>query len=133
MSMKIKTALVLLVTLVIGIILGALLDRAYIHNKFKKEFSSSRTREGFVERMEKIIVLTPEQRARVKPVLEKYGDRLMKFHDEFRGRMQELFKSFHDELEPLLTPEQMKNLETRFLSPRHLMNDGKKTERKSCD
>jgi len=133
MSMKVKTALVLLVTLVIGIVLGVLLDRAYMHFRFKKEFSSSRTRVGFVERMEKIITPTPEQQPKVKPILEKYGESLMKFHDESRGRIQEIFKAFHDELRPLLTPEQMNNLETRFLHPRHLLGPEKKVGKKPCE
>lgn len=113
MNIKVKTALILTGTLVIGIVLGAMLNRALMHMKIKG-FLAMRTHKGFVERMEAIIQPSAPQKKEVTAILDKYALQFDAMHEEFKGRIASLLDSFKNDLNPVLTPEQMKVMEEKF-------------------
>lgn len=113
MNMKVKTALILIGTLVIGIVLGAMLNRALMHMRIKG-FLAMRTHKGFVERMEEIIRPSDPQKKEVTAILDKYALQFDAMHEEFKGRMASLLDNFKTDLTPVLTPEQMKIMEEKF-------------------
>lgn len=113
MNIKVKTALILIGTLVIGIVLGAMLNRALMHMRIKG-FLSIRTHKGFVERLEEIIQPSAPQKKEVTAILDKYALQFDTLHEEFKGRMASLLDNFKTDLTPALTPEQMKIMEEKF-------------------
>lgn len=113
MNIKVKTTLILTGTLVIGILLGAMLNRALMHMKIKG-FLAMRTHKGFVERIETMIQPSDPQKKEVSAILDKYALQFDAMHEEFKGRMSSLLDSFKDDLTPVLTPEQMKMMEDKF-------------------
>ncbi|MCU0287636.1 MAG: hypothetical protein MUF15_14740 [Acidobacteria bacterium] len=127
MNIKVKTTLILIGTLVIGILLGAMLDRALMRMKIKG-FLAMRTHKGFVERMEIIIQPASSQKKEVVAVLEKYALQFDTMHEEFKGRIKSLLDSFKNDLTPVLTPEQMKKMEEKFFNsgPFHAHKSRKK-------
>ena len=128
MNIKVKTALILICTLVIGIVLGAMLNRALMHMKIKG-FLAMRTHKGFVERLEDIIQPTTPQKNEVTAILDKYALQFDSLHEEFKGRVSSLLTSFKNDLTPVLTPEQMKNMEEKFFtSPFHNPHKSKSGE-----
>ncbi|MCU0646281.1 MAG: hypothetical protein MUC94_18740, partial [bacterium] len=55
MNMKAKTTLILLVTLLIGILLGVFLDRTIMRFRFQKRFSEVRQPRGITRMFENLI------------------------------------------------------------------------------
>jgi hypothetical protein len=115
MNIKVKTALILIGTLVIGIVLGAMLNRALMQMRIKG-FLAMRTHKGFVERMEKIIQPAATQQKEVTAILDKYALQFDAMHEEFKGRIDSLLNSFKNDLTPVLTPDQMKSMEEKFFN-----------------
>lgn len=117
MSAKWKIILYLIVTLIIGIVIGAMLNRALVQkrikNIFKTEIGSLLVRDA--ERV--LPPMSPEQRKLIREVLDKHAKQLSEIHERFGNEIQSAFKSLREEIDPLLTAEQKKQLEGMFPGP----------------
>jgi hypothetical protein len=110
MNMKIKTMIILVFTLLIGIILGALLDRTIMRIRFQKRFHEVRRARGITRLLEDLIRPDESQYEAVKGILEKYSKRL---HDQREKSFQEMdvvMDSLRAELDQILTDEQKARL-----------------------
>ena len=117
LDIKVKTALILVVTLLIGIVFGAMLHRAIFQNKVKG-FLAMQTPDGFARRFERAIDTTPGQKEKVRKILDKYAEQFFEINQSHREEVAALFKSFHGELSRVLTPEQMEKMRSRrFFRP----------------
>jgi hypothetical protein len=116
MNIKMKIALIILVTLVIGIVLGALLNRAFLRYRIQRAFHD-RNPVGMVSFMEEVIQPTPEQRVLIREILENHRKKTEEIRDEFMLEMREAFESLEAELDPILTPEQKKRLKDHSFRP----------------
>jgi uncharacterized membrane-anchored protein YhcB (DUF1043 family) len=128
MNIKVKTALILIGTLVIGIVLGAMLNRAFMQMRIKG-FLAMRTHKGFVERLEEIIQPSASQKKEVTAILDKYALQFDTLHEEFKGRMASHLDSFKTDLTPVLTPEQMKIMEEKFFKTGPFHGDRKSRDK----
>lgn len=128
MNIKVKTALILIGTLVIGIVLGAMLNRALMHMRIKG-FLAMRTHKGFVERLEEIIQPSPTQKKEVTAILDKYALQFDALHEEFKGRMTSLLDNFKTDLTPALTPGQMKIIKEKFFNTGPFHDDHKSRDK----
>jgi len=109
MNVKVKTALIILITLIIGIFLGAMLNRALLRYKIRKTFSMHQPdRLAFF--IEEMIQPAPDQRAQICVIVEKHAGRMEEMRQKFFTEMQVERESFLKELNPLLTPEQKERL-----------------------
>jgi len=117
MNTKVKIVLIIIVTLVIGIVLGAMLNRAFLRHRIHKAFAA-RNPMGMVSIMERSIRPTPDQREQIREILENHMKKSSDIRDKFMMEMQAEFESLEAELDPILTPEQKKRLKERFFSPR---------------
>lgn len=117
MSAKWKIILHLIVTLIIGIVIGAMLNRALVQkrikNIFKTEIGSLLIRDA--ERV--LPPMSPEQRKLIREILDKHAKQLSEIHERFGNEIQSAFKSLREEIDPLLTAEQKKQLEGMFPGP----------------
>lgn len=116
MNTKVKIALMIIVTLVIGIVFGALLNRALLRYRIQRAFAD-RNPAGMISFMEERIRPTPDQRAKIREILEKHRIKSQEIRDRFMEEMQSEFESLESELDPILTPEQKRRLRERPPGP----------------
>jgi len=131
--MKLKSALLITITLIVGIVIGFLINGQLTHRKYKK-FIEFRKEEGFKDRHYHFLQPTESQKEKIDPVMDKYA----KLNSElFKGIRQEhdsLMVNFFEELKPLLDNEQIEKLEKfremkrdrRAGDPRHAPRHKKK-------
>jgi len=116
MNTKVKIALIIIVTLVIGIVLGAMLNRAFMRFRIQRAFAD-RNPMGMISFIEKDIRPTPDQREKIREVLEKHRKKSLDLREKFMMEMRAEFESLEAELDPILTPEQKNRLKRRFRGP----------------
>lgn len=108
--MKIKAVLTILISLVLGFIIGFMVSQELIRYR-TKDVQSMSSNETFKSRTYAIIEPDDQQKAFIDPVIEKYSEKL----NEARGRMKkeyhDILSAFHDELRPFLNESQIKRLE----------------------
>ncbi len=110
MNIKVKTTLIILATLIIGIIFGALLSRAYLHHRIRQAFIMVNPNR-FMPFFEETISPTPEQSERINKIFEKHAQQVFELRKNFEKGMASSFESLRKELDSVLTPEQKKRLE----------------------
>jgi hypothetical protein len=110
-----KTILVILITLIIGMIIGALVTGAFARYRVRR-FMSMREPGHLVTRIERIIGPDESQREAVREILRKHSEQFLEIHAQFEGEMLALRDSLKKDLDPLLTDEQKARLER---GPRH--------------
>jgi len=117
MSPKWKIILYLVIVLIIGIVIGAMLNRALIQKRIKNIF---RTEIGslLVRDAERVLApMSPAQEELIRQILDKHAEKLSEIHERFGNEIQAAFKSLREEIDPLLTAEQKKQLEGMFPGP----------------
>lgn len=116
MNTKVKIALIIIVTLVIGIVLGAMLNRALMRHRILRAFADRNPR-GMISFIERSIRPDPDQREQIREILEKHRIRAQEIRDRFMEEMQAEFESLEAELDPILTPDQKERLKRHFRGP----------------
>jgi len=116
MNTKVKIALIIVLTLVIGIVLGAMINRAFLRYRIQKAFLN-RNPVGMVSFLEEVIQPTPEQRILIREILEKHRKKSEELREKFMMEMKTEFESLEAELDPILTPEQKNRLKRRSFRP----------------
>ena len=106
MNIKVKTMSILIVTLVIGMVLGALIHGAVMQNRLKQTAFRMRTPMGFIQRMERVIQPDDSQRAEMRKILQKHFQKIDRYQAEIAGKMD----SLRIELETILTEKQKERL-----------------------
>lgn len=115
MNTKIKSALLLLTILFIGVVAGVLGSHLYVQHRIQKFHSERGIRgERFLQhRFEQLLVPTPEQAVVLDSVFEKYDPKFRELNQRMRTESMMLLDSLHAELKPILTKKQMELLESR--------------------
>jgi Spy/CpxP family protein refolding chaperone len=108
-SLKWKLALGFLLVFLAGVTVGF-----FVSARYGRPFHFG-PREGalaqrMMERLRSELALTPEQTARIKPIIEQNAAKLESIRGETGRRVREIFKQTHEEISPQLTPEQQKKL-----------------------
>jgi hypothetical protein len=114
MNTKIKATFIILITLIIGIIIGSMLSRAYLLYRVKKLIPFRREPINFINHIEEIIQPTAEQREQVREILKKHAEQTLEIHNRHQKEIQESIEALNAELDPILTPEQKKRLKEGF-------------------
>jgi hypothetical protein len=107
--MKTRSILVILVTLIIGFILGMLTSaqlRSHRLNPVRVYFSEERFREGFY----KAIQPDEQQKAQIDIILDKYAKINSGIQTNFRKELDQSMKEFRKELDSNLTKDQLARL-----------------------
>ncbi len=114
MSPRTKSTLLLLATLVIGLVLGALLNGYFVRQRLDR-IGHFATPLGFGERIERAIEPTSEeQREAIRAVLDDAAPKAVAIMRESRSRMAALNDSVKAELGNVLSEDQMKRLDERM-------------------
>lgn len=107
--MKTKSVIVILLTLVIGFILGMLTSAQIRYHRLKPVrvyFSEERFRDGFY----KAIQPDQQQKVKIDLILDKYAKINSDLQNKFRKDMDASMKEFRKDLDQNLTKEQLTRL-----------------------
>jgi Spy/CpxP family protein refolding chaperone len=110
MSTRLTATLALVLTLLIGIILGALGNRALIRSHFFHGRALGKgmlDRGAVVERMQRQLDVTDAQRDTVHAILQSHADRMLELNREHGEEMMRLMDTLLADLKPVLTDEQL--------------------------
>jgi hypothetical protein len=109
MKMKAKPIIIIVITLVIGFVLGMLTSAQIRYSRLKPVrvfFSEGRFRQGFYE----VIQPDEKQKETIDQLLSKYAGINSEIQSDFRKKMDSTMKEFWKELEPSLTKDQLSRL-----------------------
>src|ERR1035437_3128279 len=107
--MKAKSIFVVLVTLIIGFILGMLTSAQIRYHRLKPVrvfFSEQRFRDGFYQTIQP----DEQQKAKIDLILNKYGKITSQLQTNFRKELDSSMKEFRNEIDLNLTKEQLARL-----------------------
>jgi len=113
--MKAKPIIVVIITLIIGFVLGMLTSAQIRYHKLKPVrvyFSEERFRDGFYHAIQP----NEQQKAKIDLVLDKYARINSDLQNNFRKELDASMKDFRKELDSNLTKEQLarlKNMDVR--------------------
>lgn len=113
MNIKAKTTLIIIITLAIGIVIGAMLNRALSQNRIRR-ILSRRNPPMFISFYERIIEPDDSQRELIRKILDKYAKRFSEIRTNFGEELESSIESMRAELDPILTPEQKERLKKGF-------------------
>lgn len=108
--MKTKSILVLIATLILGFFLGWL-SSSIVMNRKVKEIRAYSSYDGIRHSVISKINPTAEQRKKIEPVVEKFSRKNLDLRKKYIKEFLEIRDEFHKELFPLLTEEQIQNIE----------------------
>jgi hypothetical protein len=114
MTINTKTALILVSTLIIGVVVGMLAVRVVARYYFGPPPGLPISKH-FADRFERLIDPVETQKDTVRAILESYGERFANMHDEHFTEMKTLMDSMHVDLSSFLTEEQVKRIEERMM------------------
>lgn len=112
MNVKLKSVLMIISTLVVGVLIGALVLAPWMVRYRVRHLAEMRTPEGFASRLEQVIKPDKVQADEVRAILERHSER---FHEVTAGHRAEIFAlmdSLRNDLATVLTAEQLERLET---------------------
>jgi hypothetical protein len=113
MKPQTKSIFVVIATLIIGMLLGALINgsiRSQIHDRV---FNGPR-QDRFGQMMERIIQPDSTQAEAIHELMDRYAPRFAEQHQRHTAEMKYLVDSLNEELAPILTEEQMARLMDRL-------------------
>ena len=110
---KILVALTLLVVFGLGVAAGVLGERYVVHKKYRRP-SSDRTHVPSLDAWAKDLGLTPDQQEKIREIFKKNEVRMKEYQTEFHGRLREIRKMLKEEIDAVLTPEQIKKMDEMF-------------------
>ena len=110
MNTKTKTLFVILGTFILGLIIGGLGSHLYYRYKVN-QIVSMRSPQQIFHFVERLIQPSPKQRAAIRDILQKHGRVVLENMRENREKQLQQFQSLKDDLQQILTPEQMQRLE----------------------
>lgn len=111
MNLQLKSALIIIATMVIGILIGTFIVAPLAARRYLAKMETLRHRAGLAYGIERMILPDRSQKEYVEPVIRKYSERFEMLFQKHRREVQTLVDSLEAELNPLLTEEQKQRLE----------------------
>lgn len=116
-STKLLAVALLLVTFVAGGVIGFVADRAF---QMTRSHMAPRSPQFLVERLDRRLNLTDQQRAQVTQIVERHQARISSIWSGVRPQVRQELEAANAEIAQILTPQQRKNFEDmRLRLPPH--------------
>jgi len=129
MTTRVKSAILLVVTLIIGGVIGALLQAQLTEKRFDR-IESLRSNRGLARMIERSIEFeSPEQREQVLDIVDDAGKRLFENMQRNRRDARAILDSTRERLAEILTEEQMEKLEEQLTRRREGTKRGRRPNR----
>ncbi|MGD9488051.1 MAG: hypothetical protein AB7W47_08515 [Calditrichaceae bacterium] len=113
MTVKTKSTVIILSTLIIGMLLGALIFGVIVRNQIA-EINGLRTTDGFISFFDDIIEPEAEQKAGIDSVLAKHAKVFYTTSTGCLGKVLAIVNTMENDLSSELTPAQMIRLKNRL-------------------
>lgn len=113
MNMKTKITAMFLVTFIVGMVVGALLNGA-IHKRRIEKIREMRGRGGFKNLIIGTVNPDETQKILVLEILDKYENKIQEMRNQDRAKFQTINDSMMIELSSVLTPEQNQLLKEKL-------------------
>lgn len=110
MNTTLKYSLIIVSTLLIGFILGFLVNGRLTHHRMEK-MKESFSKQGFSGEFLHMLRLTPDQMEQLQPILKKYGEENRQMMERNREEQRLIFQNLEEEITPYLTAGQIERLE----------------------
>jgi hypothetical protein len=130
--MKAKPIIIIVITLVIGFVLGMLTSAQIRYHRLKPVrvfFSEDRFRNGFYE----VIQPDEKQKQTIDQLLSKYAAVNSDIQNDFRKKMDSTMKEFWKELEPSLTKDQLARLKDMDKRRMDMIRENRRSPRDSSN
>lgn len=114
MKVKTRTIMVLIGTLLIGVIIGVISTNLMHFKRLEDRMKGFRDPDKFIERIEKSIEPTEDQREKLREILYAHHKKIVETGEEFRSRMRVNSDSLKIQLNSVLTDEQIEKMERLF-------------------
>ena len=114
MNVKLKSTIVIVSTLLIGMVLGSVITAAFVKNRAFDRIAEMRNERGFVKRIERLIQPDEEQKEKVREILVKHFDKMHQLVEEMRITFKTMNYSLIKDLKPILHPEQIERFKKRM-------------------
>jgi hypothetical protein len=112
MNLKVKSSLIIIVTLIIGIVLGIIITQSFFRPpRIIDRIAELRSPEGFMDKFEKIINPDESQKEKIRYILQNHFEKMHNQSLEFRDRFKNLNDSLRADLNPILNDEQKERLD----------------------
>ena len=116
MNVKVKITVIILLTLIIGMVLGALLNRALLQHRIERAFAWRNP--AFLARsIEGVLALDEEQSAGIQKILKDHAATVERIRENSTAEMRTAVEALNEALTPLLTPDQKKRLRRKPFGP----------------
>ncbi len=109
MNNKQKYILTLIAVLIIGIVLGFLINGRIVHRRVDR-IQEYFTEQGFGREFMMVLDPTPEQMKKIRPILRNYALQNHKNMMQYRSGQAELMVNLQKDLKPYLNPDQISRL-----------------------
>jgi len=122
--MKTKPVLLVIITLIIGFVLGMLTSAQLRFHKLKPVmmyFSEERFREGFYKTIEP----DNRQKEEIEKILQKYAKINSELQSDFRKQLEVNMKDFRKEIDSKLTKEQINRLKAMDERRQEMIRQGR--------
>ena len=113
MNFQVKSTVIIIVTLLIGIITGIIISGTLIHRfpGHKPKFDDP---EFFIKKFEEMADIQDSQREIVREKMMNHHKMIMDLNMQHISRIRVLLDSIRTDMNTILTPEQQKKLENRI-------------------
>lgn len=120
-SFKRWLAFAFVVVFLAGIATGLFAGALHAHHFMAGEHDGVQMGQRMREHLRRELQLTPEQYEKVAPIIDATSARLESIRSETGRRVSEAMNESHDQIVPLLTPEQRQRLEQMRERHRHMI------------
>jgi hypothetical protein len=130
--MKAKPIIIIVVTLLIGFVLGMLVSGQIRYHRLKPVrvfFSEQRFRDGFYN----IIQPDDKQKTTIDEILSKYAKVNSTIQSDFRKKLDITMKDFWKEIEPVLTKDQLTRLKEMEQRRNEMIHQNRRNPHDSTD
>ena len=130
--MKAKPIIIIIITLVIGFIMGMLTSAQIRYHRLKPVrvfFSEERFRNGFYE----VIQPDEKQKEKIDQLLSKFAGINSEIQNDFRKKLDSTMKEFWGQLEPSLTKDQISRLKEMDQKRMDMIRANRRNQRDSLN
>jgi len=118
MDTKLKSIIIIFLTLAIGFSAGFLTQSMLHNNRMKQLREKMGKTEGYVEYLKRVSDISAEQEVAVSPILERFAPRLYEHNKQCRNEVRQMVDSLTVELSPYLDANQIEKLKKKFIRRR---------------
>jgi hypothetical protein len=110
MNMKVKTTIIIIITLIFGIVLGAMINRTFTHRRIRRAFDAINPGR-FTMILERAVDPTEEQEKQIREILQNHAKQVEELRKKAMVEMETAMQALKKDLDAVLTSEQKERLE----------------------